>query len=250
MEGKIWALAKDMRTITRFYRAAEIVSANDGSGGGHGIALDGRPLRTPMGATLLLPSRTLAEAVAAEWQAQGEKVVPATMPMTRLANSAIDRVAPRRDAVIDDIAGYGHADLLCHRAEAPRALAERQAAAWEPLLAWMTARCGARLCVTAGVMPLTQAEEDLAALRAAVAAHDSFALAGLHQVVTLTGSVVIALALAEGRLTADQAWAAARIDEDFQIAHWGEDAEAAARAARMRAELGEALRFLRLARAA
>lgn len=236
------------RTLRRFYREVALVPVTGTDGRGHGIALDGRALRTPMGAALRLPTRALAEAVAAEWQAQGEKVVPASMPMTRLANSAIDRVMPRRAAVIEDIVAYGRADLLCHRAEMPRALAERQAAAWEPLLAWMAARFGARLCVTAGVMPLDQAEEDLAALRAAVAAHDAFALAGLHQATILTGSVVLALALAEDRLTLDQTWTAARIDEDFQIAQWGEDAEAAARAARMRAELGHADRFMRLAR--
>lgn len=236
------------RTLRRFYREVALVPATGADGRGHGIALDGRPLRTPMGAALRLPRHALAEAVAAEWQAQDETVIPAEMPMTRLANSAIDRVAPRREAVIDEIAAYGRADLLCHRAEAPRALAERQAAAWEPLLAWAAARFGARLCVTAGVMPLDHRDEDLAALRAAIAAYDSFALAGLHQAASLTGSVVIALALAEGRLTPDQAWAAARIDEDFQIAHWGEDAEAAARAERMRAELDEAVRFLHLAR--
>ncbi len=215
--------------------------------GGFGVRLDARPLRTPAKAPLVVPARPLAEALAAEWAAQGEEVRPETMPLTGAANSALDRVAPQCEAVIDEIAGYGETDLLCYRAAAPQALAARQATAWDPLLGWAAERFGARLVCVAGVMPTPQPTSALAALRAAVARFDAFGLTALHELVALSGSLVVGLAAAHGHARPEPLWQATRIDEIWQIEQWGEDAEAAAVAARREAAFRQALRFLRLA---
>ena len=232
-----------MKTGTRFYREAGTVAVE----GGYRVELDGRPVRTPARAPLLAPSRALGQALAEEWNAQQERLDPATMPLNRLANSAIDRVLPHSDTVVADIAAFAGADLVCHRAASPRALAERQATAWEPLLAWARARYGVSLCVGEGVMPIEQETGDLEAIRAVVAGYDAFMLAGLYHATNITGSVVLGLALAERRIVVKQAWDASRIDEAFQAEQWGEDAEAMARARILRADLEAAVRFMSLA---
>lgn len=212
----------------RFYREAGVAQVPEG----YVLTLDGRPARTPAKAPLALPTRRAAEAVAAEWARQGELIDPAGMPLTRLANSAIDGVAHRRDDVRDDVARYGSSDLLCYRAEDPRRLVARQSEVWDPVLAWADEALGARFVVATGVMFREQPAETLAAVARAVAAHDDpFALAGLSTMTSLTGSVVLALAVARGRLSAQQAWIAAHIDEDFQMEVWGEDDEAMLRRA-------------------
>ncbi len=178
--------------------------------------------------------------------AQGEKVDPSTMPIARAANSAIDRVTPRRAEVAAMIADYGGSDLLCYRAPHPDPLIARQAAGWDPLLDWARDRYGASLIRVQGVMHAAQPEAAIAALNAAVDAFDPFRLTALHDLVTLSGSLVLGLAVADGRLSADQGWRLSRIDEDFQAELWGADAEAEAAAARKQADFEAAARFLAL----
>ncbi|MEM0945657.1 MAG: ATP12 family protein [Pseudomonadota bacterium] len=214
--------------------------------GGHGIALDGREMKTPARAALLLPTLALAEAVADEWRDQTDEVRPAAMPLTRSANSAIDRVVQHREAVIDELAGYGGTDLICYRAPHPEALAARQAEGWDPLVAWAAEDLGAPLKLTAGVMHLAQPAGSLAALARAVAAHDAWALTALHGLVTLSGSLVIGLGVSHGQLTPAEAWALSRIDEQWNIEEWGADAEAARQAAAKEADFHVAARLLAL----
>lgn len=214
--------------------------------GGYGIALDARKLRTPAKAPLVVPGRALAEAIAAEWQAQEEKVDPATMPVTRTANSVIDKVRPQHDAVAEMLAEYGATDLLCYRADGPDELAARQRAGWDPILDWLEAETGARLVTTEGIVPVTQPGPALARLAKRVATLDDWRLAAFHDFVTLSGSLALALALAGGRLTAAEAWPLSRIDEDWQAEQWGADEEAVAHAERRRAALAEAERFWEL----
>lgn len=230
--------------MKRFYKAAEAKAGE----GGHQVLLDGRMLRTPAKAPLVLPSAALAEAVAAEWRAQGEKIEPATMPMMTLASTAIDRVTTQRERVIDEIAGYAASDLVCYRADEPAELAARQHAVWQPLLDWCALEFDALLGTTSGVMPLSQPPEALAALRAAVARYDDMTLAAHHQLTSGFGSLVISLAVLEGRIDAEAGFAASQIDESFQSERWGEDAEAAARRERLRKEMLEAARFVTLCR--
>ena len=211
------------------------------------VLLDGKPIKTPMRATLALPTHALAEAVAEEWRGQGEKIVPATLPLTKLANTAIDRVVGREDHVVGQILAYAN-DLLCYRAEAPADLAARQNEGWNPLLEWATERHGARLLTRVGIVHIAQPEEAVAALRCAMAQHDPFILTALHAVATLCGSLVLALALADGRLTAGEAFALSRLDERYQAEKWGTDGEAEKRARAMACELDAAARFMRLAR--
>lgn len=211
--------------VPRFYKDVSVAPGD----GGYRVLLDGKPVRTPARNELTLPNAVLAEAIATEWRNQEARVDPAIMPLTRIANTAIDGVADTREAVIGDIAGYGKADLVCYRTDAPAELAERQAKTWDPLLEWVEQRYGARLGATRGLRFVAQSEEGIAALENAVAAYDAFGLAALHTAVTLLGSLVIALALAEGRLTAHSAYAAAHVDEAFNTERWGADAEAEAR---------------------
>lgn len=214
--------------------------------GGWAVRLDGRPVKTPAKALLLLPTEPLAQAVAAEWQAQDGAVNPATMPFTKMANTVIDGIVPRHAEVVAHIAEWGGSDLLCYRAEGPAALAARQAAGWDTLLDWASETFGARLTVTRGIMPVPQPTAALDALRGAVAAHDPFRLAALHDLVTIPGSLVMGLAVARGRLTAEQAFDLSRIDEDWQAELWGQDDEAAESAARKRADIVAAGQFLAL----
>lgn len=214
--------------------------------GGFAVFLDGRGVKTPAKRALVVPTEAMARAIAAEWDAQGDKIDPATMPVTRSANAALDKVAPQFDEVAAMIADYGGTDLLCYRAEAPAELVARQAAAWDPLLDWAATELGARLAPVAGVLPRAQAPEALARLHAEVAGVDAFRMAALHDLVAITGSLVLGLAVARGRLEPDQAWALSRIDEDWQIEHWGADDEAVATAAVKQQALAHAARFWHL----
>jgi chaperone required for assembly of F1-ATPase len=210
------------------------------------ILLDGKLARTPAKAELALPTRPLAEAIAAEWAAQGDHIDAATMPLTRLVNTAIDGVTPRLAQVRADIAAFASSDLVCYRAEGPEPLVEAQCQKWDPVLAWARDALGARFAVATGLMPVAQPEGAIAAVAAALEDLDPFRLAALHVMTTLTGSALLALAHARGALTVEAAWAAAHVDEDFQISQWGEDAEAAARRARRWAEMQAASRLLAL----
>lgn len=223
----------------RFWTTASVVPVE----GGYTVQLDGRPVRTPLKAPLVLPTLGLAEAVAAEWQAQVGKVNPETMPFTRTANSAIDKVAPQFDAVAAMLAEYGGSDLLCYRAEGPPDLVARQAEAWDPLLVWALERFGADLVVTSGVMHVAQPPESLVGLHSRVAGMSPFQLSAFHDLVALSGSLVLALAVTDKRVTAEEAWRLSRIDEDWQISLWGEDEEAAEIAALKRAAFLQADRF-------
>lgn len=215
----------------RFYRSVTVTGGPDG----FGVALDRQPLRTPGRAPFALPSRALAEAIAEEWAAQGEHVVPATMGLTRLANTALDRVAGREHQVTAEIVAYAGCDLLCYRAESPERLAARQAAAWDPLLAWAARALGSPfLCVT-GVVHHSQPAAALDVLARELERQGPLRLAAAHNITTLTGSAIMALALLEGAISAEAAWTAAHVDEDWQIEQWGRDSQAeAARAARRR----------------
>ncbi len=227
----------------RFWDEARAVAA----GTGYTVELDGRPVRTPASAPLVVPTAPLAEEIAAEWRAQGERIDPDAMPATRAANSAIDKVAAQRDAVIRTLATFGGTDLLCYRAAEPEALRARQAAAWDPLLDWAAAALGARLEVTQGVIPVAQPARSLDALERHVAAHSDFELVALDELVALSGSLVIGLAIAARREGAEDLWEVARLDERWQIAQWGEDDEANAAAAHKRTAFLRAERFLHLA---
>ena len=226
----------------RFYETAEAVEA----AGVHGIALDGKPVRTPAGRPLAVPGGALARAVAEEWAAQGETIDRETMPLTRLVCTALDLVPGRRAEIVAEIAAYAETDLVCYRTEEPPALARRQAAAWGPLVAWADERYRARLAVTSSITPVAQAPEAVEALRDAVAGEDDFALAGLSTATRAFGSLVIALAMREGLLDAQAAADASLVDERYQLERWGEDAELAARCARVARDAADAERLFRL----
>lgn len=214
--------------------------------GGFGIALDGKPVETPARARLVLPSRMLAEGVAAEWEAQGPEIDPLAMPLTRLAGSAIDLVGPGRAEVIARTAAYAATDLLCYRADGPPELAARQRAAWQPLLDWAAARYGASLKVTTGVIAVEQPAAALEALRQAVGACDDMRLTAVAAATAACGSLLLGLALAESRIDAEAASALSLLDEAYQSALWGEDEEAARRRQALRADIAAAARFLAL----
>jgi chaperone required for assembly of F1-ATPase len=216
--------------------------------GGFGISLDGKPLRTPAKAPLVVPTRALAEAIAAEWRGQSGEVKLDTLPLTRLASTALDLVAKRKPAVVSEIARYAGTDLVCYRAEHPPELIERQHATWQPLLDWARLRYDAPLLVTAGVLPVVQPSESLAAYAAAVAAYAPLELAALHLATAACGSLVVPLALIEGRVDADGAFAAAELDQSFEIERWGEDAEQTQRRAALKDDIALAERFIALLR--
>jgi len=225
----------------RFWQTVSVAEAE----GGFAVQLDSRRVMTPGKLPLIVPSRAMAEAVAAEWDAQEDEIRPLTMPVTRAANSAIERVRPQHAAVVTNLAAYGETDLTCHRADAPAALAARQAQAWDPLLDWAAETLGARLHPTVGVLPIAQPPGSLDALKATVAKFDPFQLTGLYDLVTLSGSVILGLAVAHRHVDPETGWAASRIDEDWQIEQWGADEEAAQAAEVKRAQFHSADRFLR-----
>jgi chaperone required for assembly of F1-ATPase len=234
--------------LKRFWDHAVAVRRPEG---GHAVLLDGRPLRLPGGAPLATPSAALAGAIAAEWQAaggaKGGEMTMEAVPLTRLLGSAQDRVAADPSAMVAGLAKYAETDLLCYRAEDP-GLAAEQAAVWGPLLDWAALHLDAPLRVTAGLMPVAQEAAALAALRRAVAAEAPVGLSALGLLVPALGSLVLGLAVARGRLHAAEAHALATLDETFQERFWGVDAEAAARRARIGAEIALAERLMRLAR--
>ena len=241
---------REARPLPRRLYKSVAVAPRLGGDDGFGILLDRKPVRTPAKAVLAVPTRALTEAIAAEWEAQGQHVDPATMPLTRLVNSAIDGVRTRETEVREDIATYANSDLLCYRASEPEALARRQAEHWDPVLAWSREALGAHLVVAEGIMPVAQPQAATAALTRALADYDALGLSALHVMTTLTGSALLALAHARGRLGVGQAWTAAHVDEDWQIARWGEDAEATARRQRRWLEMQAASRLLALLGAA
>lgn len=229
----------------RFYATAGAAPVA-GADGEFQVELDGRPLRTPKKLLLKLPTNALAVAIAAEWQAQGARIDPASMPLTRLANVAIDAVAEHMVEVRSDIEAFAASDLLCYRATMPETLVQRQHAYWDPILAWAEKALGAKLVVGEGVMPVTQAPDAIMAIGRALADMDEFRLAALHVMTTLLGSAILSLAHAKGRLSLEQAWAAANVDEMWQAEQWGRDAEAEARQAYRYGEFAAASRLVTL----
>jgi len=228
----------------RFWKEVTVAPAD----AGYAVHLDGRPVRTPAKAPFIAPAQAVAEAAAEEWLAQEGELKPETMPVTRAVNSAIDRVAPQIEDVRGIVAAYGGSDLLCYRAGAPAELVQRQAERWDPALAWAEERFGARLILGEGVMHVAQPEAAVAALERAVAAYTPLELTALHDLVAISGSLVLGLSVAEGAMAAEEAWAASRVDEDWQVEQWGEDAEAVEAAANKRAAFLEAARLIQLAR--
>jgi len=216
-------------------------------GAGFAVYLDTRPVRTPAKAPLILPTLALAQAVAAEWLAQDSKIDPLTMPHTRSANAALDKVAPQRAAVESMIADYCGTDLLCYRAPAPAGLIAAQSAAWDPLLGWARAEYGAALNVTTGVMPVAQPAPALSALTGVMAAMGDFDIVAFHDLVSLSGSFVLGLAVARGHIAPETGWTLSRTDEDWQARQWGLDDEAAEKAAQKQAAFLHAHLFLTLA---
>ena len=210
----------------RFYAHAGVVESPDG----FAITLDDKPIRTPSGRTLVAPTREIADAMSAEWEAQKEAIDPLTMPLTRLGNSVVDAVIDRVDAVADDVAKYLGSDLLFYRAGHPEALVAREAALWDPVLFWAADALGAHFILAEGIMHVRQPDSAIAAARKTFPA-DPWSIAALHVITTLTGSALLALALMHGVLDQNQVWTAAHVDEDWNIAQWGVDEEVAARRA-------------------
>lgn len=228
--------------VKRFWKEAA-VRAEDG---GWGVALDGKPLRTPARRPLVVPTRALAEAIAAEWDSAGETVQPRTMPLTGLANAAIDHVAPGREQFVRELARYGESDLACYRADAPRALAQRQEQSWDGLLGWARRRFDVDFRTTCGILHVQQPDATVQRLGHLVATLDPFRLAALSPLVTIGGSLVAALAVLEGAASAEAAWEAVTIDDRWQIEQWGADPEAEAALDERRRDFLAAARFLDL----
>jgi len=227
----------------RFYKTASVGEAS--SGGGFPVLLDGKPIATPRRRALAAPSAALAARMADEWNAQTETIDPARMPLTRLANVTIDAVADARSGVAEEVAKYLGSDLVCYRAEGPEGLVEHQAKAWDPVLAWAHEALGARFVQVQGVTFSEQPAEANEAARATIPA-DIWRLAAVSSITNLTGSALLALALAAGAIDAEAVWAAAHVDEDWQIAKWGQDDEALARRALRHAEFQAAAAVLKL----
>ncbi|MCY0146648.1 ATPase [Hoeflea sp. G2-23] len=230
----------------RFYTQAAAVP---GAEGGFVVALDGKSVRTPSRHELGVPDQNLAEALAAEWAAQEETIDPATMPLTRMVNTALDGVSTAREAVFEEILRYGGSDLLCYRAGTPQALSEREAEIWDPYLDW-AANQGARLVLAEGIVHVEQPAEAIRALAVLLRRFSSdLQMTALHAVTSLTGSLLLALALAEGYATPADIWDAAHVDEDYNVTHWGQDHEAAARRAKRQVEFEAAVLILEACKA-
>jgi chaperone required for assembly of F1-ATPase len=233
------ALAAAAGAVNRFYKAARAVP-------GGAIVLDDRPVRTPARHPLIVANESLAEAIAAEWNAQGEKIDPRSMPLTGLANAAIDRVDPDREAFANGLAAYAESDQLCYRAEGPQPLVESQQAVWDPIIAWARHRYDVDFELVAGVMHRPQPRATLDRLALAVRARSAFELAALSPLVTIGGSLIVALALAERAIDLEAAWSAVALDDLWQAEKWGADAEAARALDARRRDFAAAYRFLSL----
>ena len=223
----------------RFWKSSGVVAAEEG----FSVALDGRPVRTPAKAPLVVPTRAMAEAIVAEWDAQEDVIDPRTMPVTRGANAAIDKVAVQHGEVADMLIAYGDSDLLCYRADTPEELVQQQSDAWDPFLDWAAETYGARLLPRTGVMHLPQDAAAVDRLGAEVRKMTAFELAAFHDLVSLSGSLVLGLAAAKGLRPAEDLWEISRVDETWQESQWGVDEEAAALAAIKKESFLAAKRF-------
>ena len=228
--------------MKRFYKSASTHLSDEE----YEVHLDGKPVRTPNRNLLKFPTLALAEASAAEWNGQAEKLEITEMPMTALAYATCDRVAPDPEHFIQATAKFAETDLLCYRAAAPEALKKRQSSSWDPLLDWFKSHYGKHFVITDGIMPVEQPKETTSCVVEALRSLDNFRLTSAHSVADLTGSVVIALAMTNYAIDATDAFLAAHIDDQFQLQEWGEDAEAQLRLSYRKAELNEIYRFLTL----
>jgi len=233
--------------MKRFYKSVGTLPAE--SGAGFKVVLDDKPIRTPAKNLLKVPSERLAQCIAGEWDAQKNEVDTAEMRLTRIATTAIDRVAEVREQVIGEIAGYARTDLVCYRADRPDDLVTRQTEAWEPLVRWVDQAHAIKLKVTTGMLPIDQSTDCLAAVETVVAGFSDFGLAGLHMVTTACGSIVIGLAVAEQYLDGKEAWERSLVDELFQIEQWGDDPENQVRHKNLAADIDAAAEFLKLVKA-
>lgn len=230
--------------MKRFHKEAAV----DAADGGYRVLLDGKPMRTPAKTMMVVPAEALAEAIAAEWDAvpEGGELNVTYLALTRLAATGLDRVASQRGKVIEDIAKYAGSDLLCYRATDPESLVKRQAETWQPLLDWAKERHCAELAVASGLTFVSQPTAALARLRRVVEAHSDMALSALFNLTHISGSLVIALAISDGRLSAEDAFATAQLDELYQIEKWGEDPIATKRHEGIRNDISAGARFLAL----
>ncbi|MEP4378877.1 MAG: ATP12 family protein [Alphaproteobacteria bacterium] len=240
------AKTRTVDLVKRFYKDVAAAPSDDESA--FEVHLDARGVRTPMRRPLQVPGPSLADAIADEWRAQAEEIDVETMPLTRIAATAVDRVADDREGYIDQIAAYGATDLVCYRAQTPAELVIRQSKAWQPLLDWARDTFGSELVVTDGLLPVDQPPESLAQLRGAVAAHDDYELAALGVATSASGSIIVALALSKGHLDSATAFDIGQLDESYQVELWGEEAEAQARRDVLRADIECAASFLELLR--
>lgn len=229
--------------MKRFWKAATFEQTD----GGFDVRLDGRPVKTPAKRALILPTESMACQVALEWDAQEETVDPTAMPWTRSANAAIDKVSTQRLEVMGHLASYAETDLLCYRAEGPESLVERQNLDWNPLLDWTAEKYGARLTLASGVMPVSQSQANLERLAATMRGMSAFQLTGFYDLVTLTGSFLLALAATEGKESPEALWAHSRLDELWQIEQWGEDEEATEHAELKKTAFFHAISFYKAA---
>jgi chaperone required for assembly of F1-ATPase len=230
--------------VKRFYKEVSVAPVE----GGFGVLLDGRPVKTPARNTLALPTEKLAAAIAAEWRGQGDEVIATSMPLLRLANSVIDGVTVNREGVVDAVMRFAENDLLCYRAHQPPDLVARQSAGWDPWLDWARRRHDANMTLAVGLNHVDQTPDALAALRQAVEALDPFALGAAHVIASITGSLVLALAVADGATTGAHVFELSRLDETYQAEKWGEDAEAAKRATALAHELDKAVELMAASR--
>jgi chaperone required for assembly of F1-ATPase len=230
--------------VKRFYKEVSVAPVE----GGFGVLLDGRPVKTPARDTLALPTEKLAAAIAAEWRGQGDEVIATSMPLLRLANSVIDGVTVNRVGVVDAVMRFAENDLLCYRAHQPPDLVARQSAGWDPWLDWARRRHDANMTLAVGLNHVDQTPDALAALRQAVEALDPFALGAAHVIASITGSLVLALAVTDGATTAAHVFELSRLDETYQAEKWGEDAEAAKRATALAHELDKAVELMAASR--
>lgn len=226
--------------MKRFYQRVDVAA----EGQRHRVLLDGRPLRTPAKRALALPSAGLAAAIAAEWRVQGEAIQPDTLPLTRLASTAQDRMPQMRAAAIQEVSGYAATDLLCYRATTPLELVQRQADVWQPILDWATSAYGARLAVTTSILPVGQPHDAVERLQAVVRGLGDWPLVGMHAATTALGSLILGLALTKRRIDVEQALAATLLDESFEIERWGRDADTERRHQALRRDVDAAAVFL------
>ncbi|UTW54293.1 ATP12 family chaperone protein [Kordiimonas sp. SCSIO 12610] len=232
--------------MKRFYKTVSIEALEEEAG--YAISLDGRQIKTPAKAIMAAPTRNLAEVVAEEWEGQGDKIDPKTMPMNQLLNTAIDSVTSERANIIDEMVRYGGSDMLCYRADHPEDLVKRQAVAWDPYIDWLANSLNAPMEVTSGILHVAQPEKSLGALRERIEGYDIYALTVLHALTTGLGSLGLGLAYIKGFKAFEDIWQASRVDETYQIEQWGEDSDEAKVTAALLQDLKNAVMFLELAR--